>query len=172
MSLEDRFLYMSSICCCAEFHPHLEFWNLAKGLSLFPKMLWILPESAESLNCKCVTFFLPIVFVLNSFEQIWSFACLHGYTPHVVRRRPQSAWVWSNGCCEPCVSTGSWAHLSARPARLLTAEPILLSCVVYDQRLHCWCFLLCICNCLNIHSLLVILLIHFKLGHFSFLELE
>lgn len=140
-----------------------------EGLILFPRMLWILPESAESLDC---TFFLPIVFVLNSFEQIWSFACLHGYTPHVVRRRPQSAWVWGNGCCEPYVSTGCWAHLSARPARLLAAEPILLSCVVYDQRLHCWCVHLCICNCLNIHSLLVTLLIHFKLGHFSFLELE
>lgn len=160
---------------CQAYAVVLSFTNIL-NFEIWQRVLFCFPGCCEyclsRLSRLIAHSFLPIVFVLNSFEQIWSFACLHGYAPHVVRRWPQSAWVWGNGCCEPYVSTGCWAHLSVRPARLLAAEPILLSCVVYDQRLHCWCVRLRICNCLNIHALLVTLLIHFKLGHFRFLELE
>lgn len=79
---------MSNRCCHAELHPHLEFLNLVVCTILSPRMAclmtFLLPKPPQTLNCRCITFFLPIVLALNSHWKICEcFACMHTYASHV-----------------------------------------------------------------------------------------
>jgi hypothetical protein len=91
MVLQCRCWYMSSICCCVDVHTRFEIWNLVERIFCFSGwrvfMTLILPELSESLDCRCIAFFLPFVFVLifKINMNIWVYAwictsCIPG--PH------------------------------------------------------------------------------------------
>lgn len=138
---------MSSICCCTDFHLHLEFWNL--GL-LFPRlaifMKLILPGHYESLNSKHVTILLPYALILNSMNKYDFFPCSCLCTTWIRMLALHSSQKMASSSlqlgvvdsCEPWFKYWPLNHLCARLAGDLhywTICPPLCSLLI--TTLHC-----------------------------------
>lgn len=152
--LECRFLYISSISFFAELYPHLELWNLLEGVILFPRIavsMSLTPVPSESLDFRCVIFYLPAFFCCSEFDWMnMNFSDMHGYVPHpclfliIVRRGfsthkfevmdrykpPCKYWQLSPPICKTSKSSWVLSHLSCSML-LLSTFTVLMSSLDY-----------------------------------------